>query len=159
MYQLTVLIGRIGLLKPASTPSGMAVTEFSVATSKSYFDKDSGQWAEKTQWHTCKTFKECAEYVRDNLSVGDLVQLQGELETRNYTDKKTGQERQVTELIVHNLPKKMPKFWTKDGSVNDFAQAGQLSQPQPMQQTTPMVTASLEPQPPVTQAQPDELGF
>ena len=131
MYQQTLLIGHIGQIKPATTANGMPVTEFSVATSKSVKDKQTGNWVNKTEWHNCKAFKNCAEHVRDKLQKGDLVQLQGELDTRKYQDKQTGQDRYVTDLIVNDYPKKLPKFFTKDGSMTAPAATDHQSQQQP----------------------------
>lgn len=80
MVNKLTLIGRIGQIEIKDTKSGDKLTNFSMATSDSYKDKN-GEWQEKTQWHRCTLFK---EFKADK---GDVVYLEGKVEYREYEGK------------------------------------------------------------------------
>ena len=124
MYQKTILIGRIGGIKEKATPSGKAVALYSVATSKSYKDKGNGEWVEKVEWHRLVSYDKCGEHVIEKLEKGDLIQVEGELQTRKWTDD-NGVERWTTEIIVRDFPKKLPKFFNKDPQAHGYTPAVQ----------------------------------
>lgn len=80
MVNKLTLIGRIGQIEIKDTKSGDKLTNFSVATSDSYKDKN-GEWQEKTQWHRCTLFKEFKG------EKGDLVYVEGKVEYREHEGK------------------------------------------------------------------------
>ena len=127
MYQQTLLIGRIGQKQLKYTGDQKPVSIFSVATSRSYKDKESGDWVEQTEWHRLVCFNKCAEHVAEKLVPGDVVQVEGELRTRKWQDK-DGADRFTTEIIVHDFPKKLPRYWKNDGQ--SASQAKPSQQPQ-----------------------------
>jgi len=124
MYQKTLLIGRIGQKQLKYTGDQKPVAIFSVATSRSYKDNQSGEWVEQTEWHRLVSFNKCAEHVSEKLVPGDVVQVEGELRTRKWQDK-DGVDRFTTEIIVNDFPKKLPRYYNKDGQ---SASQGQPSQ-------------------------------
>ena len=78
MYQKLVLIGYLGGdPQMRYSPSGVAVTNFSVATSTSY--KKDEEWVNKTTWFRCSAWGKFAEYLNERLHKGSLVYLEGEL--------------------------------------------------------------------------------
>lgn len=92
-----ILVGRLGQNPEVKyTPSGAAVTNFSIATSENWMDK-SGQKQERTEWHRIvvwgKTAENCAQY----LSKGRQVFVEGRLQTRQWQDK-DGQTKYTTEV-------------------------------------------------------------
>ena len=92
------LLGSLGKdAETKFTPSGSAVTNFSMATSYSYKDKQSGDYVDKTTWHNVVLWG--AEKLASYLTKGSKVYLEGRLETRSYEDK-SGEKKYVTEIIA-----------------------------------------------------------
>lgn len=79
--------------------SGDAVTNFSVATSERWKDKQTGEQKEVTEWHRCVAFGKLAEICGEYLVKGQLVYCEGKLRTNKYTDK-DGIERYSTQVIL-----------------------------------------------------------
>jgi single-strand DNA-binding protein len=97
------LIGRLGKEPEIRyTPSGDAVAVFSVATSESWNDKQSGEKKEKTEWHNIVIWRKLAEIAGQYLHKGDQVYLEGKLTTRKWQDKQ-GNDRYTTEVVVNNM--------------------------------------------------------
>ncbi len=89
-------------------PSGEAVTNFSVATSKSWKDKQTGERREATEWHRISTFGKLAEIAGQYLLKGSLVYVEGEINTRKYTDS-SGAEKYATEIRADTMKMLGPK--------------------------------------------------
>ena len=81
------------------TPSGAAVSNFSIATSESWKDKNSGERKEKTEWHRIVLWGKTAENLSQYLLKGKQIFVEGRLETRQWEDKE-GQKRSTTEVRV-----------------------------------------------------------
>jgi single-strand DNA-binding protein len=96
-----ILVGNLGRDPEArNMQSGGKVVSFSVATSESWSDRASGERKEKTQWHRVAIFNEkLGEIAEKYLRKGSKVYLEGQLESRKYTDK-DGQEREITEVVL-----------------------------------------------------------
>lgn len=67
-----------------------SVTKFSMATSSSRKDKDSGEYTQFTEWHECEAWGATATYVAKHLRKGTSVTLEGKLEYSSY-DKEHGE--------------------------------------------------------------------
>ncbi len=92
-----IILGRLGQNPEMKyTPSGMAVCNFSVATSENWTDK-SGQKQERTEWHRIVVWGKLAELCNQYLAKGRQVYLEGRLQTRSWEDKQ-GQKRYTTEI-------------------------------------------------------------
>lgn len=92
-----ILVGRLG--KDPTTDhlaNGTAVCKFSLATSRSYKDRN-GQRQEETDWHNIVMFGKVAEVADKYLYKGSLVYVEGSLHTRKYEDK-SGGTRYFTEV-------------------------------------------------------------
>ncbi len=97
-----MLIGRLGRDPEIRySQQGMAMVNFSVATSKQWTDKNSGEKQERTEWHNIKVFGRQAETCEKYLSKGSQVYIEGELRTNTY--EKEGQTRYFTEVVVNNF--------------------------------------------------------
>lgn len=83
-------------------PSGGAVTNFSIATSSKWKDKNTGQEQEKTEWHRCVAFNRLGEIAGQYLKKGSKVYVEGSLRTNQWDDK-DGNKRYTTEIIVGEL--------------------------------------------------------
>jgi|TARA_R110002050_G_scaffold34101_5_gene86280 single-strand DNA-binding protein len=96
-----ILIGNLGR-DPESRTLGDngRVTQLSIATSEKWRDKTTGEAREKTEWHRVVIFNEkLAEVAEKYLRKGSSVYLEGQLQTRKWTDK-SGQEKYTTEVVL-----------------------------------------------------------
>lgn len=101
------IIGNLGR-DPESrrTNSGALVVNLSVATTEKWKDKASGQPRESTEWHRVTLFGSLAEIAEKYLRKGSKVYLEGQLQTRKWTDK-SGAERYSTEVVLQNYGGKL----------------------------------------------------
>lgn len=84
-----------------NTNSGIAVCTLSVATNKSYTDKQ-GQKVDKTEWHRVQVWQKQAENCAKFLSKGSKVLVEGELQTREWEDK-DHVKRYTTEIVAQSV--------------------------------------------------------
>lgn len=97
------LLGNVGKdPEIRSTPSGVMVASFSVATSDRQKDAQ-GNWQDKTEWHNLKAFNRTAEIVRDYVKKGAKLYIEGKITTNSWDDKESGQKRYRTEILVNEL--------------------------------------------------------
>lgn len=97
----TLLVGRVG-----QTPevrrfnSGDQVAEFSLATSKEWRDKSTGERKSKTTWHKIKVLNNSLieNVIRPYVDKGSLIGIEGELDNEEW--EKDGQKRQTTKVVV-----------------------------------------------------------
>ena len=93
-----VLVGHLGGdPETRYTPSGAAVANFNMATNQTWRDAN-GELQDKTEWHRCVMFGKSAELAGELLKKGQLVYLEGKLQTRNWEDK-DGVKRYTTEVV------------------------------------------------------------
>ena len=99
-----ILIGNLGRdPEVRRLPSGDAVVSFSLATSESWKDKNSGERKEKTEWHNVSIFNENLGRIAEQyLKKGSKVYLEGQLQTREYTDK-DGNQRKATDVVLQRF--------------------------------------------------------
>lgn len=83
-------------------PSGDAVTNFSVATSETWKDKQTGEQKERTEWHRVSMFGRLAEIAAEYLRKGSQVYIEGKLRTRKWQDK-DGSDKYSTEIIADQM--------------------------------------------------------
>jgi single-strand DNA-binding protein len=98
-----ILVGNIG--KDPETrymPNGKAVTNFSVATSEGWTDKQTGDKQERTEWHNVVLFEKLAEIAAEYLHKGSQVYIEGSLRTRKWQDKE-GKDRYTTEIVGRDM--------------------------------------------------------
>ncbi len=99
-----ILIGNLGKDPEIRyTPNGLAVANFSLATSEVWKDKQTGENQERTEWHRVTLYNRTAEIAGEYLRKGSKVYLEGRLQTRKWQDKNTGQDRYTTEIIGDTL--------------------------------------------------------
>jgi len=103
MLNKVMIIGNLGRDPEVRTiPSGTAVAEFSVATTRKWNDRD-GNRKEDTEWHNVKCWGKQAEIAGQYLHKGKQVYVEGRLETRSWEDKTHGDKRYRTEIICDNF--------------------------------------------------------
>ncbi len=97
-----LLIGRLGAdPEVKQMANGKSVARFSLATSNTWKDKNTGERKEKTEWHRVVIFNEgLVNVVQQYVKKGAQVYIEGQLTTRKWTDEKSGQDRYSTEIIL-----------------------------------------------------------
>ncbi|GAB3267961.1 single-stranded DNA-binding protein [Chitinimonas naiadis] len=99
-----LLIGNLGKdPEMRYMPDGSAICNFSIATTETWKDKNSGQKQEKTEWHNITMYRRLAEIAGQYLKKGSSVYIEGRLQTRKWQDKNTGQDRYTTEIIADEM--------------------------------------------------------
>lgn len=78
------------------------VCSLSIATSESWRDKQTGEKQERTEWHRAVAFGKTGENIDKFFAKGDLIFLEGKLQTRKW-EGKDGTEKQSTEIIVSSF--------------------------------------------------------
>jgi single-strand DNA-binding protein len=99
-----ILVGNLGKdPEVRRMTSGDPVVNLSIATSENWRDKASGEKKEKTEWHRVVIFnKNLAEVAEKYLKKGAKVYVEGQLQTRKWTDK-DGAEKYSTEVVLQNF--------------------------------------------------------
>ncbi|MCH6575630.1 MAG: single-stranded DNA-binding protein [Bacteroidetes bacterium] len=96
-----MLIGNLGRdAETRFTTNNLSVTNFSIATTRSFKDKD-GNWQNETTWHNLTGFN-LSDYYKDNLKKGKKFYIEGRISKRDYNDK-DGNKRTSTDVIVERL--------------------------------------------------------
>ena len=97
-----LLIGRLGAdPEIKQMVNGKSVARFSLATSQSWKDKNTGEKKEKTEWHRIVVFNEgLVNVVQQYLKKGAQVYIEGQLSTRKWKDEQTGQDKYSTEILI-----------------------------------------------------------
>jgi single-strand DNA-binding protein len=83
------------------TSNGQAITQFSVATSRSF--KRNDEWQEETDWHAIVVFGERAERAAEHVRKGKQVYIEGRIQTRSWDDDETGKKRYKTEIVADKV--------------------------------------------------------
>jgi single-strand DNA-binding protein len=98
-----ILIGNLGRDPEVRyTPNGNAVCNVSVATTRSWKNKDSGDKVEETEWHRVVFYDRLAEIAGEYLKKGRSVYVEGRLKTRKWQDKE-GKDNYTTEIIAEEM--------------------------------------------------------
>ena len=98
-----ILIGNLGRDPEVRyTPNGAAICNVTIATSRNWKDKNSGEKMEETEWHRVVFYDRLAEIAGEYLKKGRPVYVEGRLKTRKWTDK-DGAEKYTTEIIADNM--------------------------------------------------------
>ncbi len=99
-----ILVGNLGKdPEIRTTQDGKEIANLSIATSESWKDRHSGERKEKTEWHRVVVFNDnLAAVCRNYLRKGSKVYIEGQLQTRKWTDK-DGQEKFSTEVVLQGF--------------------------------------------------------
>ncbi len=97
-----ILIGNLGRdPETRYSQGGKPVTNFSVATSESWRDRESGEQQERTEWHNVVCFSRLAEIAGEYLRKGSKVYIEGSLRTSSWEQE--GQKRYRTEIMAREM--------------------------------------------------------
>ena len=99
-----ILVGNLGRdPESRSFANGGKVVNLRIATSEQWKDRNSGERRDKTEWHSVAIFNEALANVAERyLRKGSKVYLEGQLQTRKWTDQQ-GQERYSTEVVLQGF--------------------------------------------------------
>jgi len=148
-----ILVGNLGNDPDVrAMQSGDKVANLSVATSESWKDKSSGERQERTQWHKVVVFNQGIVGVAERyLKKGTKVYIEGQLETRKWTDPQSGQDKYTTEVVLRPYRGELTMLDSKGGGGASSFQdnGGQSSYSQapasaPQQQQQPQRADELE---------------
>jgi single-strand DNA-binding protein len=98
-----ILIGNVGKDPEIRyTPSGSAICNISLATTRSWKDKTSGDKQEETEWHRVVFYDRLAEVVGEYVKKGKPIYVEGRLKTRKWQAKE-GHDVYTTEIIANEM--------------------------------------------------------
>lgn len=123
------------------TPSGAAVTNFTVASTPRIFDKQSSEWRDgEALFLNCSVWRQVAEQVAESLTKGMRVIVQGRLKARSY-ETREGEKRTVFEIDVDEVGPSLryatAKVTKAGGGAQPWSGSGQSRQAQPVQASDP----------------------
>ena len=117
-----ILLGNLGA-DPVVRHSqdGKPIVNLSIATSENWRDKATGEKREKTEWHRVVIFNEnLAKVAEQYLKKGSTVYIEGQLQTRKYTDK-DGVEKYSTEVVLQNFRGELTMVGGRPGGSGESA--------------------------------------
>lgn len=101
-YNKAIIVGRVtGDPDIKKLPSGTMVANFSMATNRVYTVDNEKK--EEVTFHNIIAFGRLAELIGDYVNKGNLLLIEGRLQTRSWEDNKTGEKKYKTEIILENL--------------------------------------------------------
>jgi single-strand DNA-binding protein len=96
-----ILIGHLGRdAETKFTPSGVAVTKFSVATNRRWKDQQTGEWKDETDWANVVLWRQ--ENLANYLTKGKQIYVEWRLQTRSWDDK-DGKKQYMTEVVADEV--------------------------------------------------------
>ena len=115
-----ILIGNLGRDPEVRySPNGAAICNVTIATSRNWKDKNSGERMEETEWHRVVFYDRLAEIAGEYLKKGRSVYVEGRLKTRKWQDK-DGVDKYTTEIIADQ----MQMLGGRDGGGDDMGGGG-----------------------------------
>lgn len=139
MLNKVTLIGNLGADPEVRyMPAGGAVTNISIATTRRWKDKQSGERRDATEWHRVVFFNRLAEVAGEYLRKGSQVYVEGRLQTRKWQGQ-DGQDRYTTEIIASE----MQMLGSRSGGTAPMANTSQAPQQAATSpQSSPAATAA-----------------
>jgi single-strand DNA-binding protein len=97
-----IILGRLGRdPEIRHTTNGNSVCNFSIATSETWKDKNTGEKRERTEWHNCVSFGKQGEIIAQYVKKGDQIYIEGKIQTDEY--EKDGQKHYSTKINVSSF--------------------------------------------------------
>ena len=127
-----ILVGNLGQdPEMRRTQDGKAIGTFSVATSETWRDKNSGERREKTEWHRIVCFNEgLNKVIEQYVKKGTKVYIEGQLQTRKWQDQ-NGVDKYTTEVVLQGFNGNLTMLDSRNssggGGGGDYGGGGQSS--------------------------------
>ena len=156
-----ILVGNLGRdPEVKSMQDGRSMVNMSVATSETWRDRQSGERKERTEWHRVVIFNEnLAKIAEQYLKKGAKVYLEGQLQTRKYTDK-DGVEKYSTEVVLQQYRGELTMLDARGGGDSGFANGGDsFGQSSPMERPRGSSGGAARPQQNFARDLDDEVPF
>ncbi len=134
-----ILVGNLGRDPEVRyTQDNRKIVHLTIATSERWKDRGSGEARERTEWHRVVIFNEnLAEVAERYLSKGRSVYIEGQLQTRKWTDQ-SGQERYTTEVVLQRFRGELVLLGGRgEGSGEPLGGPGGGERPAPARRPTP----------------------
>ena len=131
------LIGNLGRdPETRYSPNGGAICNVSIATTRAWKDKASGERREETEWHRVVFYDRLAEIAGEYLKKGRSVYVEGRLKTRKWQDK-DGQDKYTTEIIAEEMQMLGSREGGGTGGGGDFDGGGAREAAAPARRPAP----------------------
>jgi single-strand DNA-binding protein len=130
-----ILVGNLGKdPEVRHTQDGRPIVNLSLATSENWKDKQSGERRERTEWHRVVIFNEnLAKVAEQYLKKGAKVYIEGQLQTRKYTDK-DGAEKYSTEVVLQQYRGELTMLDARgSGGDSSYGNGDSFGQSSPME--------------------------
>ena len=110
--------------------NGDKIVQLSVATSDRWKDKNSGEQRERTEWHRVVIFNDALGKIAEQyLKKGSTVYLEGQLQTRKWTDQQSGQEKYTTEVVLQRYRGELTLLGSRpENQISNDQQNNQIDQ-------------------------------
>ena len=117
-----LLIGRLGAdPEIKQMVNGKSVARFSLATSNTWKDKNTGEKKEKTEWHRIVIFNEgLVKVVQQYVKKGAQVYVEGQLTTRKWIDEKAGVDKYSTEIVLQGFNSSFKILSSKNNQIGNI---------------------------------------
>jgi len=125
------LIGNLGRdPEVRAMQNGDKIVQLNVATSDRWKDKSSGEQRERTEWHRVVIFNDALGKVAEQyLKKGSTVYLEGQLQTRKWTDQQSGQEKYTTEVVLQRYRGELTLLGSRsENQINNYQQNSEIDQ-------------------------------
>ena len=113
-----ILVGNLGRdPEVRNAQDGTKIVNFTMATSETWRDKATGERKDRTEWHRIVIFNDrLADVATQYLKKGMKVYVEGQLQTRKWTDKESGQEKYTTEVVISRFKGDFQMLDSRGGS-------------------------------------------
>ena len=125
------LIGNLGRdPEVRAMQNGDKIVQLSVATSDRWKDKGSGEQRERTEWHRVVIFNDALGKIAEQyLKKGSTVYLEGQLQTRKWTDQQSGQEKYTTEVVLQRYRGELTLLGSRsENQISNDQQSSEIDQ-------------------------------
>ena len=110
--------------------NGDKIVQLSIATSDRWKDKNSGEQRERTEWHRVVIFNDALRKIAEQyLKKGSTVYLEGQLQTRKWTDQQSGQDKYTTEVVLQRYRGELTLLGSRpDNQINNEYNKSEINQ-------------------------------
>ena len=110
--------------------NGDKIVQLSIATSDRWKDKNSGEQRERTEWHRVVIFNDALGKIAEQyLKKGSTVYLEGQLQTRKWTDQQSGQDKYTTEVVLQRYRGELTLLGSRpDNQINNDYNKSEIDQ-------------------------------
>lgn len=125
MVNKVILVGNVGMdPEVRTTENGVKVARLRLATTERFFDRQTNETREHTEWHTITLWRGLADIVDRYVHKGSQLYVEGRLRTRDWVDKDNN-KRYTTEILADSMNLLGRR---SDGATSDGAQSGTYGQ-------------------------------